>query len=408
MQDRELYQHILGITEPWTVSRLELNVQDREVNVWVEHPKHQRWACPTCQKTLPLYDHAEERAWRHLDSCAYQTYLHARIPRVDCPEDGVRQVKVGWAEPSSRFTLLFERFAIDVLRQCDITGATEILRVSWDEAWRLMERAVERGQRRKETKVISYLGVDEKAIAKGHQYMTLVCNLEEATVEYIAKDRKQESLGNYLQPMTLEQKTGIKAIGLDMWDPFVKAIHDFIPGGEDKIVYDRFHIMSHLGKAVDSVRKDEHRSLLEQGNPVLKGTKYLWLYNAENLPEKYQKTFEELKGLELKVGRAWAVKESFRKLWEAISESEAVTFWKRWFFWATHSRLKPIQKVAKMLKRHLKNILTYFQHPITNAVAEGINNKIQSIKKMAYGFRNYEHFKTAIFFHCGGLNLYPC
>jgi transposase len=125
------------------------------VKVWIEHPKGMKWPCPKCQELLSLRDHAEERAWRHLDSCAYQTYLHARIPRVDCPEDGVLQVKVPWAEPSSRFTLLFERLAIDVLGQCNITGATKILRISWDEAWHLMERAVLRGKERKEQCVVS-------------------------------------------------------------------------------------------------------------------------------------------------------------------------------------------------------------------------------------------------------------
>ena len=408
MQDRELYQHILGLTEPWTVGRIELSVSEQEVNVWVEHPKGLPWTCPKCQALLPLYDHAEERAWRHLDSCAYQTYLHARVPRVDCPEDGVLQVKVPWAEPSSRFTLLFERFAIDVLRQCDVTGATQILRISWDEAWRIMERAVERGKRRKEKKIVSHIGVDEKAIAKGQQYMTLVCDIKEGTIDYIAKDRKQESLAQYYQQLSTEQKAGIEAVGLDMWDPFVKATRDYVPDGDNKMVYDRFHIMSHVGKAVDLVRKQEHRELLKQGCETLKGSKYLWLYREENIPEKQRARFIQLKGLELKVGRAWAVKEALRNLWDFASKESAGKFWKRWYFWATHTRLKPVCDVAKMMKRHVKNIMSYFQHRITNAVSEGLNNKIQSIKKAAYGFRNYGHFKTAILFHCGGLNLYPC
>ena len=142
MQDTALYQYLLGLQSPWTVSRVNLDVNAQRVDVWAAHPADAAWACPHCSIVLPLYDHAEERAWRHLDSCQFQTHLHARIPRVACREHGVVQVTVPWAEPRSRFTLLFERFAIDVLRQCDVSGATRILRISWDEAWRLMERAV--------------------------------------------------------------------------------------------------------------------------------------------------------------------------------------------------------------------------------------------------------------------------
>ena len=142
MHDTALYQYLLGLQSPWTVSRVNLDINGQRVDVWAEHPEDAAWACPHCTTTLPLYDHAEERTWRHLDSCQFQTHLHARIPRVECGEHGVVQVLVPWAAPRSRFTLLFERLAIDVLSQCDVTGATKILRISWDEGWGIMERAV--------------------------------------------------------------------------------------------------------------------------------------------------------------------------------------------------------------------------------------------------------------------------
>jgi transposase len=142
MQDTTLYQYLLGLQSPWAVSRVNLDVNGQRVDVWAEHPEDASWACSHCAKTLPLYDHAEARTWQHLDSCQVQPHLHARIPRVACDEHGVVQVTVPWAEPRSRFTLLFERLAFDVLRQCDVSGAMRIVRISWDEAWGLMERAV--------------------------------------------------------------------------------------------------------------------------------------------------------------------------------------------------------------------------------------------------------------------------
>lgn len=408
MQDTALYQYLLGLQSPWTVSRVNLDANRQCVDVWAEHPEEATWVCPHCAKTLPLYDHAEERTWRHLDSCQFQTHLHARIPRVACREHGVVQVTVPWAEPRSRFTLLFERLAIDVLRQCDVSGATRILGISWDEAWGVMQRAVTRGRARKQTRMVRRIGVDEKAAAKGHRYLTLVCDLDEGTVEHIAEDRTQESLNGYYAGLTQEQLDGIEAVALDRWEPYLQATRTKVPKAAEKIVFDRFHVMGHIGKAVDTVRKQEHRDLMASGDETLKGSKYLWLYNRENVPERRRDEFAALMRQELKVGRAWALKEALRRLWHYVDPASGRKFWKRWYFWATHSRLEPMRKAAETIRRHIDNILTYYQHPVTTAMSEGLNSQIQKIKSMACGFRNINNFKTAIYFHCGGLDLYPC
>lgn len=259
MRDVELYRYLLGLESPWTVGRVELKVTEQRVDVWAEHPEGVRWSCPECGRELAIYDHSAERSWRHLDSCQFMTYLHARPPRVDCPDHGVRQVRLPWAEPHSRFTALFERLAIDLLRETSVEGATRILRISWDEAWHIIERAVERGLTAKANLPVAYLGVDEVAIARGHKYMTLVCDLKGATVEHVAEDRKQESLDSYFRRLSPEQLAAIEGIAVDMWDPFARSILEHVPDAEEKIVYDRFHIMMHVGKAVDTVRKREHR-----------------------------------------------------------------------------------------------------------------------------------------------------
>jgi hypothetical protein len=165
-------------------------------------------------------------------------------------------VRLPWAEARARFTSLFERLAIDVLKETDIRGATRILRISWDEAWHILERAVERGQRAKCPRVTPHLGVDEKAIAKGHQYLTRVCDLDRATVEYIAEDRKQASLAGYFTSLTVDQLAGIAAIALDMWEPYIQALRAHVPEAETKIVYDRFdfhHRVAELYGAISSL-----------------------------------------------------------------------------------------------------------------------------------------------------------
>ena len=278
-------------------------------------------------------------------------------------------------------TIPFERHAIDVLLQADVLGAAGLLRLSWDEAWNVMERAVARGQRAKKQRVIARLGVDEKAVAKGHRYVTLVCDLDQSTVEYIGDDRKKASLDAYYRSLTNDQLTGIQAVAMDMWEPFITATVDHVPDGRSKIVFDRFHIMKHVNEAVDAVRKWEHRQLQSEGDETLKKTKYLWLYSEENLPESSREQFAALRALQLKTGRAWAIKESLRDLWSYRRRGWAVRHWRHWYFWATHSRLEPIVKVARMIYGHLDNVLTYFDHRITNATCEGLNSKIQTIKK---------------------------
>jgi transposase len=162
-----------------------------------------------------------------------------------------------------------------------------------------------------------------------------------------------------------------------------------------------------MNEAVNDVRVSEHRRLLAQGDDTLKGSRQLWLYGEENLPAKYSVRFDELKDLNLQTSRAWAIKEVFRSFWLCDTVQEARRYFDDWYSWAIRSRLEPVKKVARMCKSHLGNVLTFFVHRLTNGPIEGLNNAIQGLIKKAFGYRNKERFKTDIFFHFGGLDLYP-
>lgn len=407
MRDVELYRQLLGLESPWTVGRVELSVAEKQVTVWVEHRRPRSWPCPECGAACGLHDHDEERSWRHLDSCQFETHVRARVPRVRCSEHGVRVVRVPWAEPRSRFTLLFERFAIDVLLETDVAGASKILGISWDEAHHLMRRAVSRGLLRRRKTVPKYLGVDEKSIAKGHRYATLVTDLERGTVVEVAEDRKMTSLMMCLGGFTMKELSQVDAVAMDMWEPYVQTLRILMPGAGEKIVFDRFHIVGHMNEAVDLVRRRENRSLRVDGDERLVGSKHWWLYGAENLPGRYEELFSSLRKANLKTARAWAIKELLRSLWKRPSEETGRRWWRRWYSWATRCRLTPVRNVAAMLKRHLPNVLSYFRHRVTNSTSEALNSVIQMIKKRAFGFRNFDNFRTSVLFRCGGLDLYP-
>jgi transposase len=381
MRDVALFTRLLALSHPWRVEHVGFDPEGQRVDLRLAHRRNATFTCPECGTRSPLHDHLRSRRWRHLDHGDSLTWLHARPPRADCPEHGIHQVRLPWASPGCRFTIPLERHAIDVLLQADVLGGAGLLRISGDEAWHLMERAVARGQRAKRRRVMARLGVDEKAASKGHRYVTLVFDLDRSTVEYIADDRKKTGLDAFYLSLPEEPLAGIEAVAMDMWEPFAAFTAEHVPGGRSKIVYDRFHVMKHMTEAVDAVRKWEHRRLQAAGDDTLKRTKYLWLYSEENLPESSRERFAALRALHLKTGRAWAIKESLRDLWGYRRRGWALRHWRRWHFWATHSRLTPVIKAARMIRDHLDNVLTYIDHRITTATCEGFNSKIQTIKE---------------------------
>jgi transposase len=407
MQDQELYRRILGIEAPWQVERVELKLEQGEVHVYLEHEAKREWSCAECGTLCPLYDHQGERQWRHLDTCQYRTILHAAPPRSQCPEHGVRVVKLPWAEANSRFTALMEGIAIAWLKQASQKAVAEQLGLSWDEIHGIMERAVERGLARRKMEKMPYLGVDEKAFRKGHKYFTLVNDLSGHRVLYVAEDREQKSLDGFWPRLTEEQRNSIVAVAMDMWEPYVNSVQEHLPESANKIVFDKFHIAKHLGEAVDRVRRQEHKALKAEDDDRLTGTKYQWLRNPANLEDEQRRGFKQLVSSELKTARAWALKETAMGLFNYVYEGPARKHFRWWYNWAVRSRLQPMKEVAGMLKRRFENIITYLRHRITNAASESINAKIQWVKYTARGFRNKQNFINAIYFHCGGLDLAP-
>lgn len=288
------------------MSRVELDLEAGEVQVYLEHKKTASWPCPECGQACPLHDHQPQPIWRHLDTCQYQTLLQAELPRTGCREHGVRVVEIPWAQPHGRFTAL-----------------------------------------------------------------------------------------------------SIEGLARGIWEPYVNSTKTYLPQADEKIVFDKFHVAKHLGEGVDKVRRQENKQLRQVGDHRLLGTKYDWLKGRDKFKQKGWRAFCRLRRGNLKTSRAWAMREQAMKLWDYSYRGAAENHFRWWYRWATHSRLKPMIDKAKLLKKHLQNILTYLTHPITNALSESLNSKIQWVKYTARGFRNLDNFKTAIYFHCGGLDLLP-
>lgn len=402
----QFYAAILGIRSPWEVTEVDLRERDEEVHVTVALGRQAQRTCPKCGRECPGYD-TRKRSWRHLDTCQFKTFVWADVPRVECDEHGVLQIDVPWADAGGGFTALMESLIIDWLQEASISAVARRMRLSWHEIDGVMQRAVRRGLARRKLEAIKRVGVDETSFQKRHEYVTVVSDLERGRVVHVADDRKADSLDGFWAQLTPEQLAEIEAVAMDMCAAYVRSTREHLAEADSKICFDRFHVAKILGDAVNTVRKQEIRELTDDGQYVPRQTKYIFAQNPENMPPSRRVQFELLKDSSLKAARAWAIKDAARWLWSYATRGWATRMWKKWIGWAMRSRLEPMKRAARTVRDHLWGIVNAIVLRVTNAGAESANAKIQWIKKQACGFRNRDRFKAAIYFHLGGLNLYP-
>lgn len=402
----EHYQRLLGLQSPWAVDSVDLSLADMRVGIEVVY-RGEDGPCPVCGKPSAIYDRQERRTWRHLDTMQFETLLHSRTPRVRCPEHGVLNLQVPWAAKHARFTLLFEAFALKLLQAArSVEEARKLLRLSWHQVDDIKSRAVARGLKRREAVEMAWIGMDEKSFRRGQSYVSLVNDLEGGRVLEVAEGRGDAAARSLLTAgLSERQREMVCGVALDMSAPFIQAVGDLLPHAD--VVHDRYHVSQHLNEAVDQVRRQEHRQLLKDRDRRLVGTKYLWLRGPGRWRKADDDAFGSLRHSELNVAKAWRVKELFRHFWTRADAFFAGRFFQMWVRDAMKTALEPIRKVAQMLKQNLRNLLTYFDCYITNAVSEGLNSKIQTIKANSRGFRSFANYRTSILFYCGKLDMLP-
>lgn len=399
------YAQSLGLEAPWRVAKVVIDGERKEVRIRVEGAAGEAWGDPESGQRAEIKDW-QERTWRHLDTCEYETIISARVPRVVLSSGETMTVRVPWAEPGGRFTKRFESRVIAFLQQCrTVRGAARLARITDDQADGVMERAVARGLLRRKEQPLKHVGLDEKAIAKGQRYATIFNDLEGGRVIDVVPERTQAAATGLLRSLAPEQREKIEAVAIDMWPAYINAVEEVLPAAD--IVFDRFHVKKHLGEAVDKIRRQEHRELSAAGNLILKGSKYLWLKTHEDMRLKASREFRALLVQDLQTGTAWALKENFDHLWNYQQWGRACRFMHQWMEAAFATGLRPLEKAAEMIGRHAEGILNYIFHRITNAASEGINSTIQSLKHAARGLPAFESFRTRVLFFLGKLDLTP-
>jgi len=406
MNESEFFERVLGLSEPWSVKEVKLDLAVTQVQITVECCSGETWTGPDGSRR---HIHGwEERRWRHLDTMQLETVIIAKVPRLLDPQTGSTEMApVPWAQKGARWTVLFEAWAVRLFEAVpNVSKAADLLRLDWHSAWEIKRRAVDRGLARRTAEPIVSLGLDEKSFGRGQDYAAVLTDPARHRVLEVHAARTQESAEKLLKgTLTQEQRAGVAAVCIDMWAPFEAAIGTCLPHA--RIVYDPFHVVSHANEAVDQVRRSEQRQRLAQGDETLTGSRSLWLHGFEHLNRRKRRELLALLTPELKTGLAWALKEQLRKLWRYKRPSAARGFLDDWLQQVDASGLQPLKKVAKMITAHLTGIIAWFWYPISNGPAEGFNSAIQALKTLARGYRNFSNFRIAILFHHGKLDLIP-
>ena len=402
----EHYAQLLGIKAPWLVTRVEAALGFTRIDVWVEHAPDVALVCPICGATTPGYDQSPERIWRHLDVCRIPLFVHCRLPRCQCPEHGVRRLRAPWEGGCPHFTVGFSQFAIEVLLETtSLSSACRLLGINWGQGLRLREWAVRLALKRREENPSKHvlLGIDEKAFGKGLDFATIIYSHTTCSVLEVVPGRSAEAAAQALSRAIPEPlRDEVQGISMDFSTAYAKAANEIFPHAHQ--VVDKFHATALLSKAVDETRRQTMKR--PDCPPSLKNSRLLWIKNLQNLNEEEIARFDQLIELDLPVCEAWHVKYAFRFFYEQPSRTEAMKYFWVWFDWATRARLKPLIRVAKTFWYNIVRLANYHRFGgLTNARAEGFNSKIQSVKSIARGFRNFANYRFAILFHCGRLPL---
>lgn len=396
-----LFSKALKLESPWEITKIEFLENEGRINIFIDFPKGSVFPCPNCKKEAKAYDTTEKR-WRHLNFFQYACYLVARVPRTNCEADGKLQVEVPWSREGSDFTLLFESFAMILCREMPVNKVSQIIKVDDNKLWRMMGYYTEAARQLEDYSGVTKIGVDETSKSKGHDYVSLFVDLDEKKTIFVAEGKGSETISEFKKDFVAHggKPDDVTDASIDMSPAFIKGVEEEFPQAE--ITFDKFHIMKIINKAVDTVRKAEVKE-----QEILRGQKYVFLKNRANLTEtqkKDLKAIESMSKLNLKTVKAYHIRENFQCIYQEKTQEAFEKSLKKWYFWATHSRIEAIKEAAKTIKRHWSGVLRWYESKVSNGILEGLNSLVQAAKAKARGYRTFKNFKTIIYMLTGKLD----
>jgi len=395
----DLFTAALGLQKPWKVTDVKFDMAESRLDIYIARIKGSKVDCPVCGNECKVHD-SKDRTWRHLNFFQYKAFIHCKVPRSNCEDHSIKQIKVPWAREGSGFTLLFEAFVMTLVRNMPVNAVAKMIGTYSDRLWRIIDHYVAEAYESVDMSDVNNIGLDETSSKRGHNYITLFVDLDKSKVLFATEGKGASTIECFKN--TLEIHNGaissIKNISCDMSPAFISGAKTNFP--EADITFDKFHVIKRINESVDLVRREESRE-----NELLKGTRYLWLKNPENLTVKQSDQMSSLSKSNIKTLRAYNIKLSLQEFYEITDLEAAKSHLNKWFYWATHSKLKPMIDAAYFVKRHWDGVLRYTTSRITNGVLEGINSIIQSVKRRARGYGTTKHFISMVYLVCSDLDF---
>ena len=403
---KELFQMALNVTDPWFVKDLQFDVESKRLDIYIDFKKGSTFSFFDEQEDkelvgLKAYD-TSSKTWKHLNFFEHECYLHARVPRVKLPNGKVKRISTPWEGLSNGFTLLFEAFLLQLCQAMPVNKVATITKTSDDKLWSMLEKYIDQTREYEDFKEITSIGLDETSRAKGHEYITLFVDLLERRTIFITEGKDNTTVQRFTEDFEAHhgKVDSVANVSCDMSPAFIKGVKEYLPKAQ--ITFDKFHILKIINEAVDKVRKQEVST-----NKLLTGTRYIWLKNHNNLTVKQKETLESLSmsNMNIKTMRAYNIRQAFQEIYQANSQEEFITYLRKWYYWATHSRLKPMIKAAKTVKRHWDGIVRWYESKINNGILEGLNSVIQAAKSKARGYKTFKNYKIIVYLLTGKLDF---
>jgi len=403
MTQNELFSQVIGVEKPWFIN--EIQVTEEELTIKIDFERGAKFYYEDDQSGIKgsygAYD-TEVKKWRHLNFFQYPCFLEARVPRIKTPDGKIRIVSTPWEGKANGFSMLFEAFVMQFARVLTVHSLSKLCGTYDKKIWDLLEKYVDAVREQEDYSKVTKVGMDETSCHKGHSYITTFVDLEERRTVYVTEGRDSDTVEAFAQE--LKEHGGdpeqVKQVSCDMSPAFIKGAADYLPQAE--VVFDKFHLVQVVNKAVDEVRKEEVKA-----NPILKGAKYIFLKNQENLSEKQAEQLEGIKmsKLNLKTCKALQLRETFQQIYEAKTQNSFELLLKKWYFWATHCRVEQIRACAGTIKRHWTGVINWFRTKINNGILEGFNSLFQAAKAKARGYKLTKTIMTVIYILTGKLNF---
>lgn len=402
----EMFERSIGLKDPWKVIRAEFSPKDKAVHVNVEARKTAEYSCPICGvKSVRYDDEEDERIWRHADVVMYPCYIHCRRPRVNCTEHGIHVVDAPWARKGARQTLLFEGYAMMLAEMMTLNEARRVLRISRTAMMHIVSYWVEKAVAEEDLSEIEQLSIDETSFKRGQSYVTVIGDPPRRRVIGVEEGRDIDAVERFSLDFMARggECNKIAHVSMDMSATYQKACDLCFP--KAKVIFDHFHVKKLVLEGMDEVRRQE------QGRKAAlskKAGRKLLMIPATRMTEQQEAAKEALCREYPKTGRAFRMVQQLDDLYRCQTLNEAKSVFRKLNSWMMHSRLEPMKKVARSLRKNQLEILEYFTNRLTNAFAEGMNSLIQAAKRKARGFHTFKGYRTMIFLAVGKLHLaYP-